>query len=296
MQKIDAFLSKRSRRWIICFCWLLAASIAAVDVLTGIQPSLLFFYLIPVCIITWYTGRWMGAILAVAVALVWFGESLAYPYFIGPVVAFWNNAVRLGFFWLAVRLVGLLHHMLERERKLARTDALTGALNWRAFSEMATDEIERSRRYHHPFTVAYFDIDNFKDINDQFGHTVGDTVLRNVVDATCKTLRLNDHIARLGGDEFVILLPETDLDAAQAVLGRVQQCLCDSMEQRQWPVTCSIGAVTYYSPPESIDQMLQAADQIMYSVKQTTKNKLAIVVIDENTPPLPQSLTSTSIS
>lgn len=292
MQKIDAFLSRRSRRWMICFCWLLAASIAVIDVLTGIELSLLFFYLVPVCIITWYAGRWMGAILVAAIALIWFGESLAYPHFIGPAIAVWNNVVRIGFFCLVVRLVGLLHHLLERERKLARTDALTGALNWRAFSELATDEIERSRRYQHPFTVAYFDIDNFKYVNDQFGHTVGDTVLRNVVDATCKTLRINDNIARLGGDEFVILLPETDLDAAEAVLGRVQQCLCDSMEQRHWPVTCSIGAVTYHSPPESIDQMLQVSDQIMYNVKQTTKNKLAIVVIDENTPDPALSLSS----
>ncbi len=296
LEKIDAFLSKRSRRWIICLCWLLAISVACVDMLTGIEPSLLFFYLVPVFIITWYAGRWMGAILSVAVALVWVGESLAYPQFISPLVSFWNNALQLGFFWLAVWLISLLHDVLSRERKLARTDALTGALNWRAFTEIATEEIERSRRYQHPFTVAYFDVDNFKEINDQFGHTVGDTVLQNVVDATCKTLRINDNIARLGGDEFVILLPETDLEAAMAVLDRVQQCVCDIMEQRQWPITCSIGAVTYQSPPESIDQMLQATDQIMYTVKQTTKNKIAIVVVDKNTSDLPQSMPSTSVS
>ena len=296
MRRVDAFLSKQSRLWVICASWLLATVIAIADFFTGIQISLIFFYLIPVFVITWYAGRRMGVILSVAVALVWFGESFVNPQFVGPAIAFWNNSVRLGFFWLAVRLVGLLRNMLDRERKLARTDALTGALNWRAFHEIAAEEIERSRRYQHPFTVAYFDIDNFKKINDRFGHTVGDVVLQSVVDITSKTLRVNDSIARLGGDEFVILLPETDLDAAQAVLDRAQQRLHDTLLQQQWSVTCSIGAVTYHSPPESIDQMLQASDQVMYEVKQTAKNQIAIVVIDKNTAPLPPSLTSTSMS
>ncbi len=296
MRRIDAFLSKQSRLWIICASWLFAAAITAADLLTGVQISLLFFYLVPVFVITWYAGRRMGTILSIAVALIWFGESLAHPEFIGPAISFWNNAVQLGFFWLAVRLTGLLRDMLDRERKLARTDALTGALNWRAFTEVAIEEIERSRRYQHPFTVAYLDVDDFKRINDQYGHTVGDTVLQGVVDATCNTLRINDNIARLGGDEFVILLPETDLDAALAVLGRVQQRLQETMEQQQWPVTCSIGAVTYHSPPEGIDQMLQASDQIMYNVKQTTKNKIAIAVMNGHTDQAPQSLTPTSAS
>ncbi|HEU5011480.1 MAG TPA: GGDEF domain-containing protein [Roseiflexaceae bacterium] len=292
MRRIDAFLSKQSRLWIICASWLITALIVSADLLTGVQVALHFFYLVPVFIITWYAGRWMGAILSVAIAFVWFGESLTNPQFIGPAVAFWNNSVGLGFFWLAVRLIGLLRHVLDRERVLARTDALTGALNWRAFTEVANNEIERSRRYLHPFTVAYFDVDDFKKINDQFGHTVGDAVLQSIVNTTCKTLRINDNIARLGGDEFAILLPETDLDAAQIVLKRVQQQICDAMEHRQWPITCSIGAVTYHSPPETIDQMLQEADRVMYSVKQTTKNQIATLVIERKHATLEQSLIS----
>src|SRR5690242_5381099 len=137
MRRIDAFLSKQSRLWIICASWLITALIVSADLLTGVQVALHFFYLVPVFIITWYAGRWMGAILSVAIAFVWFGESLTNPQFIGPAVAFWNNSVGLGFFWLAVRLIGLLRHVLDRERVLARTDALTGALNWRAFTEVA---------------------------------------------------------------------------------------------------------------------------------------------------------------
>jgi diguanylate cyclase (GGDEF)-like protein len=296
MRRIDAFLSRQSRRWVICASWLFAAALAVVDLLTGVRIALHFFYLIPVFVITWYGGRWMGASLSVAIALVWFGESLANLQFIGPVAAFWNNSVQLGFFWLAVRLVSTLRDVLDRERVLARTDALTGALNWRAFTELANNEIERSRRYMHPFTVAYFDVDNFKKINDQFGHSAGDAVLQSIVATTCKTLRVNDNLARLGGDEFVILLPETDLDAAQTVLERVQQHIGAVMQQHQWPVTCSIGAVTYHSPPATVDQMLQEADRMLYTVKQTTKDQIAIVVIDHHLGALQQSLASSQPS
>jgi GGDEF domain-containing protein len=97
----------------------------------------------------------------------------------------------------------------EREEILARTDPLTEVANSRYLYTLAEMEIERLSRYEHPFTVAYMDIDNFKEINDRFGRRAGDELLCLVASTMQNNLRITDTVARLGGDEFIILLPET---------------------------------------------------------------------------------------
>ncbi len=94
-------------------------------------------------------------------------------------------------------------------------DLLTGAVNSRFFHDLATMEIDRSRRYERPFTVVFIDLDNFKTVNDPFGHSAGDRVLRAMVSSARKHLRKTDVLARLGGDEFGLLLYETDEESAR---------------------------------------------------------------------------------
>lgn len=277
MQGAHAYLSRLSRGWIIVVCWILVGLLALIDLATGIEWSLMLFYLIPVFIATWYVDTLFGAVLTGGLAVIWFAEALLYQLPTStPMMIFWNNTLQLLFFWLVIRLVGMLHQTLQRERMLARTDPLTGAVNWRAFQEIATAEIERARRYQHYLTVAYFDLDDFKDINDRLGHSVGDAVLRTVVDHMRLSLRTNDTVARLGGDEFVVLLPETNVEAAQASLNRIHERLSVTMQEQQWPVTFSGGAVTYQCPPETVDALLQGADQLMYEVKESGKDRIAI--------------------
>jgi diguanylate cyclase (GGDEF)-like protein len=110
-----------------------------------------------------------------------------------------------------------LRSAMEREKEAARTDSLTGAMNSRAFGELATAELHRARRYERPFTIAYVDIDDFKAVNDRFGHSSGDTLLRLVAETMKHNSRAVDVIARVGGDEFVILFPETGPGPAHVV-------------------------------------------------------------------------------
>jgi diguanylate cyclase (GGDEF)-like protein len=118
------------------------------------------------------------------------------------------------------------------------------------------------------------DVDNFKLVNDLFGHRIGDEVLRCIVSELKSQLRSTDTIARLGGDEFVLLLPSTRQAEARLVVCKVYANLLEKMRQRNWPVTFSMGAVTCEFSPYSAEQLINIADEVMYEVKNSTKNDI----------------------
>ena len=159
-------------------------------------------------------------------------------------------------------LVGVtlaLRKSLARERRLARTDDVTGVRNARAFYEAAASEIERARRYQHPFSVACVDL----------GSRVGDELLRAAAAALRGALRATDLIARLGRDEFIVLLPETPAAATRVVLEKLRAGLLEARagDGRQIPV--SIGGVTFLDPPASVDEIVRAADERITDAKAT---------------------------
>jgi diguanylate cyclase (GGDEF)-like protein len=193
-------------------------------------------------------------------------------------VRYWNVAVRLGYFVIVSLALSRLRIAFERERAFARLDPTTGIANGRAFAELAGAEIERARRYHHPLTIAYLDLDNFKTVNDRFGHGTGDRVLSTVGRTLQERARTTDIVARPGGDEFAILMPEAGADAAQALLTRIQSALAETMRQNGWPVTFSIGSVTFSAPPENVEKLIEKADALMYSVKSSGKNRIETLV------------------
>jgi diguanylate cyclase (GGDEF)-like protein len=120
--------------------------------------------------------------------------------------------------------------------------------------------------------MVYLDVDNFKMVNDLFGHPIGDEVLRSIASELKSQLRKTDIIARLGGDEFALLLPSTREPEAQVVVSKVQVHLIQVMREKNWPVTFSMGAVTCVAPPNSAEQLISMADELMYKVKNSTKN------------------------
>ncbi len=249
--------------------------LGAADFLTGPDLSFLIFYLIPVFLITWFVGGTAGALISVISAVVWFLEDvLARSSYIHPLIPYWNAAVKLGFFLILTYLLSKMKNGLEREKALARRDELTGAANRRAFLESAGIELSRARRYRRPLTFAYIDIDDFKRVNDRLGHSAGDALLRSATKTVEDHLRAFDFFARLGGDEFGLLLPETGYEAAEIVLRKIQKGLLETMQKNGWPVTFSIGAVTWLSPPSATDEMIRLADGLMYSVKSGGKNQI----------------------
>ena len=155
---------------------------------------------------------------------------------------------------------------------MARTDYLTGAINSRFFYDLVQMEIIRFQRYQHAFTIVYFDIDDFKSVNDRFGHAVGDQVLASVAHLAGKHLRKADVFARLGGDEFALLLPETDQQSAQVVLSKIQGDIADGMQPINLSMSLSIGMLTCVEAPNSPEKLVSMVDDLMYSVKRSGKN------------------------
>jgi diguanylate cyclase (GGDEF)-like protein len=189
------------------------------------------------------------------------------------VIYFWNTLIRLVFFNITVLMLAL-GKALERERTFARTDYTTGIFNTRFFHVLAQREIDRTARNKTPLTVAFVDVDNFKTINDRFGHTTGDRVLGVIAAAMQRHLRRTDIVGRVGGDEFAILLPEVNEDAAKIVIPKMQRRLLDEIWLNDWPVTFSIGVITFLEPPKSVDEVLSLADKLMYTVKNQGKNDI----------------------
>lgn len=167
-----------------------------------------------------------------------------------------------------------LQEALAREKELALTDYLTGIANARAFHISLETEMSRLDRFGRPFTLAYLDLDYFKAVNDEKGHPEGDRVLLEVTKTMVNCLRKTDIIARIGGDEFIILLTETDLIAATIVIKQLQKNLNLAMQMHEWPVTFSIGVLTFLDSVGNVDKAIKMADALMYEVKKHGKNNV----------------------
>jgi diguanylate cyclase (GGDEF)-like protein len=265
---------------IVRLAWLFMLLAGLLDYLTGESYSFDTFYLVSVLLSSWFLGRQTGLFFALGCAVTSYAvNELNVPGF--QFAQVWNFLMRLIIFLIIAQLNTLLKRRLESETKLARTDFLTGVGNARAFFDLAEMELSRSRRYRHPLTVAYLDLDNFKAVNDTQGHGEGDKVLMTVANTIRRTLRGSDFPARLGGDEFAILLPETDYAQSQVIAQRLRTQLLDASKANNWPVTFSMGVLTCSEPPTSIKVLIDEADALMYKVKQAGKNAIRHSVFRE---------------
>ena len=260
---------------------LAVALISLLDRGTESRLSLSLLYLLPVTACAWCGGFSDGILLSLGGSVAWHLVDLAENPSLPPSFRVWNGVIRFGTLALMSSLVSRLRTSIVRERLLARTDALTGAANGRTFYEAAEAEAERSRRGDRPLTLAYFDLDNFKQLNDRLGHAAGDEALRCVVHTIQLHLRNADLLARLGGDEFALLLPETGSEGATALLTRLQEHLTRELGRKDLPVTLSVGAVTFLRPLADIDLMVQRVDALMYGAKRRGKDRIEHAIVTE---------------
>jgi len=172
----------------------------------------------------------------------------------------------------------LLANIASRERivNLAETDDLTGIWNKRYFRRQLPQEVERARVYALPLSLMIFDVDDFKQINDSFGHTVGDVVLSELCGAVRESLRPPDVFARFGGDEFAIILPHTDLTGARAVAERIMQKvkLLTIPADEEGSIKCSISiGIADHEQGNSAQDLVRRADEKLYTSKRSGKNR-----------------------
>jgi diguanylate cyclase (GGDEF)-like protein len=172
---------------------------------------------------------------------------------------------------------------------LAATDPLTGADNRRRFMERVEAEIDRTKRGGVPFSVLALDLDNFKSINDRFGHQVGDDILKSFVEKCLDSIRPYDGVARVGGEEFMILLPQTSLEGAHEIAERLRSTVANSSfhgQQRSTVVTVSIGVSQSGRDGDTIEAILRTADQRLYHAKHEGRNRV-VTTFKTSLQPLP---------
>ena len=238
-----------------------------------------------------FRWTWLGFGASTALAL-WIGRvDFGYPDLTDlNVVLLWL------FFFLAVRRLALigtqfatlraelsqrnrqLERSLARIQELASHDELTGAFNRRHFMELLNDERERSHRTQQPYSVALFDLDHFKTINDRFGHAAGDAVLRDFCTLVQAHMRVTDRFARWGGEEFVLLMPvTTPVESASLAVERIRGAVAahDWSSTSALPadarVTVSAGVATCVAG-ESVETLIARADAALYQAKEAGRN------------------------
>lgn len=266
-------MSRQSRALVVTLGLLVVLQVGALDFFTGTELAFSIFYLVPIAAVAWLAGKGAGVGVGVASAIMALeADILSGQGNNHPLIPYWNALVQLGFFLIVCDLLTDLKEKSAREKELVGIDDLTMLTNRKTFFGLANGELVRARRYRHPLTFLYLDLDDFKLVNDHNDHGTGDALLFRVADTLARNARATDVVGRLGGDEFGILLPNTSYEQAQVALTRLTGLLRASLAQHMWNTTWSIGAISFELPPANVDAMVREAEDLMAAVKHAGKN------------------------
>lgn len=160
------------------------------------------------------------------------------------------------------------------QEKLANVDPLTGAFNRRYLNEFSVKYLEIIKKEKKDLSLLMIDLDDFKNINDTFGHEVGDTVIKELVNISKQTVRKSDFIVRFGGDEFIILLLDTNIEKAKIIANKIIKNINEFNKNKEFIFTVSIGTSSYQKEDISIDSLILRADDSLYLAKRLGKNSV----------------------
>jgi diguanylate cyclase (GGDEF)-like protein len=240
------------------------AVVRIIDFLGEVRPRRLFLIIVGTAIgIT----ELIGAILSEC-----FFGCVKCDYLVSGFIASLLVSVLISFF--LVSMLVRINALRQEVQRMAITDELTGSYNRRMFGEMIHKEIARSKRFAHPLTLVVFDIDNYKQVNDMYGHQVGDKLLKHLADLVRPILRETDTFFRSGGDEFVILAPDTDAGGGKLLAERIRAAIEAMRVNGIPPVTVSLG-VEELKTDISGEELVKRADEAMYRAKAEGRNRVA---------------------
>lgn len=279
MKTMLSILDGYSTSFVIFICYFIAVFIAFTGFYFNNFELFEPLFLIPLVILSWYARRAKPLLFAAfVVSITLFINAMLTDSFAFSLESIFYIFIRLITYTLAAVLIITFRSAHNAEFVMASTDNLTGLSNSRSFYLDLANEILRSIRYKHVFSLSYIDVDNFKSINDSIGHLKGDELLISVARCLTSSLRKTDIIARLGGDEFAIIFPETSQAEVKSAFAKASEELEDKMRKKGWNVSFSVGIVTFETLPMDIKEAMKIADELMYTVKNNRKNDIAFKV------------------
>ncbi len=309
--KVPRMENAPSKTLTILGCLVGIGVIGALDKFTGFDLELYPLYFLPVGVAAWRVSQLAARVLAAVSAAVWYvansaGGVIEGGAFVASSATFFRAGANLvAFATIAILVSELRRRQLATieagsEAETSGNDALTSLANRPAFYERAENIVAMARRAGTSFSLAYLNLDDFKRHNEEHGEKAGDLALQEVASVLQRSTRTSDLIARMGGDEFAVLLTDTDVATTNLTLERIRTGLAQTMAERKWTLTASIGAVCFSKAPASLEQAVRSADALMFRVKSAGKNRLELEVADVETggpgaapartpiPPLPE--------
>ena len=243
----------------------------------GSEVTFTLLYLVPIVLVTWFVGLKSGCFISFLSIACWYIVQL-FQHHRSPLMfsLSMDTLSKLGMYVLIVVLIHTLKRSYELERTYARIDYLTGSINRKGFQEILDREILRGQRSSKTLALVYIDLDNFKSLNDVFGHKAGDDALRLVADVVSSHIRRSDYFARLGGDEFALLLPDTGRREAEKIIRKISGLFEKQAGKKGFGVSMSIGAGVFCCGKYNSERMMECADGLMYTVKKRGKKGLEI--------------------
>lgn len=274
---LDTMTLPHRRKTVMVLTVILTILILAADSLTLPNTVWALAYIPPFVAIAWLYPLRVSALYITVVMFIWLLMHAFDPFDHGHVTIYpivGTYLARLFGMLIIASVLSELKRLLTEERLLSRIDNTTGIFNSRAFHERLDYEIQRSFRYKLPLTLAYLDLDGFKEVNDTLGHHVGDIVLQEVAKVLQTHVRKTDTVARIGGDEFVVLMPQTPYENVAGTVEKLRTSLVTAMQNNHWAVTASFGVAYCTHPPCEGDVIIKYADDLMYKAKQKGKNRI----------------------
>ena len=231
------------------------------------------------------SGRYVGELALLGDLTGEMGAAKSTVFLVGTTMFVLGGIFIIFFSWQTSRIKRHIEHDEMMLHRLATHDSLTGLYTRRMFHQYLDSELERSTRFSHPLSLLLIDIDHFKMVNDNYGHQAGDIVLQKMCERINKQARQVDYVCRYGGEEIIVILPETDLQAAQKYAIRINKAVSalpfDIGNDQSITITVSIGVSTYPQHADTDTFLISAADIALYDAKEKGRNQVCIYTPDE---------------
>ncbi len=248
--------------------------IGFLDYSSGSLSRIELLYLAPILYITWFIGMEIGLLFSVSSLIVLkAADAMMGKQVLNNSIELWHVVMDLGLFVIITVLFSKLIYVNRQLEQQATRDALTGVFNRNKFNEVLRFETLRALRYKTPLSLIMFDVDLFKRVNDSYGHTIGDDVLKDLCAIIKKHVRDTDYFARWGGEEFALLVTNTAADNARILAEKLRVAIQNAPLLAAETITCSFGVVQFLDS-DTVDSFVKHADGRLYQAKNRGRNRV----------------------